>query len=109
MLGVAFDQDVWIANDEVAALLLPISSLRMPDEILQELIDKNNSELRPEEIRQCGEAKLSEVATNIYQYWLERRSPVADRNRIQERPTKVGRNAPCPCGSGEKYKKCCVQ
>jgi preprotein translocase subunit SecA len=23
------------------------------------------------------------------------------------RPTKVGRNDPCPCGSGKKYKKCC--
>jgi uncharacterized protein YecA (UPF0149 family) len=21
---------------------------------------------------------------------------------------KVGRNAPCPCGSGEKYKNCCI-
>ena len=21
---------------------------------------------------------------------------------------KVGRNAPCPCGSGKKYKKCCL-
>lgn len=21
--------------------------------------------------------------------------------------SKVGRNAPCPCGSGKKYKKCC--
>ena len=21
--------------------------------------------------------------------------------------TKVGRNAPCPCGSGKKFKKCC--
>ena len=21
--------------------------------------------------------------------------------------TKVGRNEPCPCGSGKKYKKCC--
>ncbi|MGA2894605.1 MAG: SEC-C metal-binding domain-containing protein, partial [Xanthobacteraceae bacterium] len=20
---------------------------------------------------------------------------------------KVGRNDPCPCGSGKKYKKCC--
>ena len=20
---------------------------------------------------------------------------------------KVGRNAPCPCGSGKKYKRCC--
>ena len=23
------------------------------------------------------------------------------------RATKVGRNAPCPCGSGKKYKRCC--
>jgi preprotein translocase subunit SecA len=25
----------------------------------------------------------------------------------QRRTKKVGRNAPCPCGSGKKYKKCC--
>ena len=24
-----------------------------------------------------------------------------------EAPPKVGRNDPCPCGSGLKYKKCC--
>ena len=23
------------------------------------------------------------------------------------RSVKVGRNAPCPCGSGRKFKKCC--
>jgi SEC-C motif domain protein len=23
--------------------------------------------------------------------------------------SKVGRNAPCPCGSGKKYKRCCCQ
>jgi preprotein translocase subunit SecA len=22
---------------------------------------------------------------------------------------KIGRNEPCPCGSGKKYKKCCMQ
>jgi preprotein translocase subunit SecA len=25
----------------------------------------------------------------------------------QRSPDKVGRNSPCPCGSGQKYKKCC--
>ena len=25
----------------------------------------------------------------------------------QRKADKVGRNAPCPCGSGKKYKKCC--
>ena len=26
---------------------------------------------------------------------------------VPTRDTKVGRNDPCPCGSGKKYKKCC--
>ncbi len=25
------------------------------------------------------------------------------------RSNKVGRNEPCPCGSGKKFKKCCLQ
>ena len=37
----------------------------------------------------------------------------AELYRIQKRSTtivkgkKIGRNDPCPCGSGKKYKKCC--
>ncbi|UCF79196.1 MAG: preprotein translocase subunit SecA [Candidatus Eiseniibacteriota bacterium] len=27
---------------------------------------------------------------------------------VQRRVQKVGRNDPCPCGSGKKYKKCCL-
>jgi preprotein translocase subunit SecA len=26
---------------------------------------------------------------------------------VERKQKKVGRNAPCPCGSGKKYKKCC--
>jgi hypothetical protein len=26
----------------------------------------------------------------------------------EPRPAKIGRNEPCPCGSGKKYKKCCL-
>ncbi|MEA3231944.1 MAG: preprotein translocase subunit SecA [Thermodesulfobacteriota bacterium] len=29
------------------------------------------------------------------------------RQPIKRKEKKVGRNAPCPCGSGKKYKKCC--
>lgn len=28
-------------------------------------------------------------------------------NRGKRRKKRVGRNSPCPCGSGEKFKKCC--
>ncbi|MBU1672645.1 MAG: preprotein translocase subunit SecA [Actinobacteria bacterium] len=46
---------------------------------------------------------------------LEERAPVrviesgADESPggEQRQSDKVGRNAPCPCGSGKKYKKCC--
>jgi len=26
---------------------------------------------------------------------------------IHKEKTEIGRNDPCPCGSGKKYKKCC--
>ncbi len=26
----------------------------------------------------------------------------------RQRPQKIGRNSPCPCGSGRKFKKCCL-
>ncbi|MPM12228.1 Protein translocase subunit SecA [bioreactor metagenome] len=29
------------------------------------------------------------------------------RQPVKKAATKVGRNDPCPCGSGKKYKKCC--
>jgi uncharacterized protein len=31
-------------------------------------------------------------------------------SRVQQTPrSKIGRNDPCPCGSGKKYKRCCGQ
>ena len=30
-----------------------------------------------------------------------------NRPKPREAEKKVGRNEPCPCGSGNKYKKCC--
>ena len=29
------------------------------------------------------------------------------KNNKQDKKVKIGRNDPCPCGSGKKYKKCC--
>lgn len=38
------------------------------------------------------------------------REDVEQSNRLvpDRRSTKIGRNDPCPCGSGRKYKKCCA-
>ena len=37
-------------------------------------------------------------------YW----EPVEAADQIIHASPKVGRNDPCPCGSGKKYKKCCL-
>ena len=38
-------------------------------------------------------------------YFLDGRSP-GPVQAVRKR-AKIGRNQPCPCGSGKKYKKCC--
>ncbi|RCV87776.1 preprotein translocase subunit SecA [Billgrantia montanilacus] len=36
-------------------------------------------------------------------------APGADGRPVRREGPKVGRNDPCPCGSGKKYKQCCGQ
>ena len=55
---------------------------------------------RPDEARQFGEQ-----AERLRQS-RSARPPGPAAGNIARR-VKVGRNAPCPCGSGKKFKKCC--
>jgi uncharacterized protein YecA (UPF0149 family) len=43
-------------------------------------------------------AGYAHLGRSIHQALMEHQS---------HQPKKVGRNEPCPCGSGRKYKKCC--
>jgi len=43
----------------------------------------------------------------MYEYWLPYRRAVYERQVAKSMQGKVGRNEPCPCGSGKKYKVCC--
>lgn len=49
-----------------------------------------------------------EVAKFVKQagFWMYDTGHVAPVTVVRDSP-KVGRNDPCPCGSGKKYKKCC--
>ena len=59
------------------------------------------------EIRQLQE-QIAPAARAIHAYWLARRTPSGSQSETYVRSEpKVGRNDPCPCGSGKKYKKCC--
>jgi len=49
---------------------------------------------------------IPEHARRIHAFWLERRMGV--QGRPTRRSHRVGRNDPCPCGSGRKFKKCCL-
>jgi len=53
----------------------------------------------PEEATALGSAALREAA--------QAQPPAEGRPQPVTVGVKVGRNDPCPCGSGKKYKKCC--
>ena len=60
-----------------------------------------------EEIRHLQE-QIAPAVRAIHSYWLARRTPISAQSVPNIRPqAKVGRNDPCPCGSGRKYKRCC--
>jgi SEC-C motif-containing protein len=39
--------------------------------------------------------------------WLFDDGEIVKNQPITREGPKIGRNDPCPCGSGKKYKKCC--
>ena len=49
------------------------------------------------------EEDLAQAVVDIYRFWLAKRGT---GTLVRETP-KVGRNDPCPCGSGKKFKQCC--
>ena len=50
--------------------------------------------------------KIKEIARRSMPAGRANRRPM-DAPQQQESTDRVGRNQPCPCGSGKKYKKCC--
>jgi uncharacterized protein len=70
-------------------------------------------EMRPKPIspeqRQDVIAHMAAGLVGAYRYFREHRvANVSSHSTEPRRSTmKVGRNDPCPCGSGKKYKKCC--
>jgi uncharacterized protein len=51
--------------------------------------------------------QIPESVVAMYQHWLPYRRAVYEREVAVAMQPKVGRNEPCPCGSGKKFKKCC--
>jgi SWIM/SEC-C metal-binding protein len=84
---------------------------------------KLGTEMNPAVVRVQTKKRVKEVASvfekNGWKYTIglepEKPEDIADLEILLNPPKtivaekKVGRNDPCPCGSGKKYKKCCGQ
>lgn len=51
--------------------------------------------------------QIRPAALRLYNYWSANPQQPETQQPIVN-GTKVGRNDPCPCGSGKKYKSCCL-
>lgn len=65
------------------------------------------AECNRDEIHNLQQAIAPNVR-EIHAYWLTQRADLTVTTPITHSEPKVGRNEPCPCGSGKKYKKCCL-
>ncbi len=87
----------------------------LPDEVADELhhIALHGSEEFFDVLDKMSLAQHQHTVTNIepavrklYQYWQQHRR--ASHPPIIRQQPKIGRNDLCPCGSGKKFKKCCL-
>jgi preprotein translocase subunit SecA len=67
--------------------------------VQEDELERMEEERRQQRERELAEAKLASAAGAVE----------IERKPIQRAEDKIGRNAPCPCGSGKKHKKCCGQ
>jgi uncharacterized protein len=95
---------LWAAGFSVGlrmrrALWAPLLSRGGIGMALSDILALDDAPLEPDERAEILGA-LADYVMEIAEYWSE------NATRSIRQP-KVGRNAPCPCGSGKKWKKCC--
>jgi uncharacterized protein len=106
-----FETAMQLRPDSWAALLKSNEKARMALTGLVMLIDiaHAESDLAEQEVQE-----LTEKAPDLIPAWVEILNAWRVSQHLASQPVppaasfgKVGRNDPCPCGSGKKYKKCC--
>ncbi|APX93618.1 preprotein translocase subunit SecA [Halomonas sp. 1513] len=98
-------QDLLINIKSDITRILSHVKVRRPDEV-EELERKRREEL---ERQKAGAAMRHEALDDDPAADAERAQPApgADGRPVRRAGPKVGRNDPCSCGSGKKYKQCC--
>jgi uncharacterized protein len=108
MRGMGMRHDGWaeLVNDEEhGGCLIPMMMLCHEHDEDPEMRPKPISPEKREEVIVHMAAGL----LGAYRYFRAHRQAkrVPARSEPRRNAPKVGRNDPCPCGSGKKYKKCC--
>ena len=99
--AVRLAEEEWRAGgQEITDLLAPIRAFTEETNWYAHALD---DEAEVERLRNSIAPNVRE----IHAKWLAGRSAPQSPAR-HDRP-RVGRNDPCPCGSGKKYKRCCLQ
>jgi yecA family protein len=96
--GVDMDGE-WMGNSESLQMIAPITVVaegRAPRGIDD-----------PEGFLQACRDNLESFAIDIHRHFIERRRKEMAVQPARNQVPQVGRNTPCPCGSGKKYKRCC--
>jgi uncharacterized protein len=104
MSGVDMRRDKWdplMDDDELAWTLVPILMLTYEHDPDPEM---RPATIEPESREELIDNMIAGALTIYRHFEPQRRVVVAP---IRREGTKVGRNDPCPCGSGRKYKQCC--
>lgn len=106
----AYDLFVGLMNEikgQVLEHLFRTTTLRSPDEFSRVISSMNQSLSRPDILADLA-AGNRETAANIAASTEAAQMPQIEIPKTVRRDQpKVGRNDPCPCGSGKKYKQCC--
>ena len=108
--GFAMFQDMCLSiNQEVAEFILQIQSVSVDapskgvfNEVPQNLVHKEMTSLSTDGIQSPQDAVMRQEDRSSSRREAKKVEPMRKENG-----EKVGRNEPCPCGSGKKYKKCC--
>ena len=97
-------------RDPISTLLLGVAAVRLGDENTLRVLTDSSPFHDPEFAEELAEKMRQSLAGPPVDV-LPGRPPLKRVSGFTvRRPTeKVSRNAPCPCGSGKKYKKCCLK
>jgi uncharacterized protein len=108
MRGMEMRHDGWaeLVNDEEnGGWLIPMMMLYHEHDEAPEM---RPGPITPEK-REDIITHMAAGLVGAYRYFRQQGEVGAGTNTTEPRPrtSKVGRNDPCPCGSGKKYKRCC--